>query len=204
MPIAALLFALPSRICAQAGAGPSGGVAQTGSASPGLPAFDVASVKPHKSEGMMMRMGFRFTPDGVSIDGTPLAVLLRSAFSLPDDRILNVPAWAKSSRFDIEAKVDPDEAPKLEKLKMDQRMAMLVPLLEERFGMKFHHETKDMEVYDLVVAKGGPKLPAAKPGEDGGVDSAPPPPGAGGGPPDAGPKTPGPGGDTGAMRAPDV
>jgi len=35
------------------------------------------------------------------------------------------------------------------------------------------------------------------------MDSPPPPPGAGGGPPDAGPKTPGPGGDTGAIRAPD-
>jgi len=134
LPTAALLFAPPSRICAQVSPGPSGGATQTGSASPGLPAFDVASIKPHKSEGMRMMAGFRLTPDGVSIAGVPLAMLLRQAFGLPRDRILNEPDWVNSARFDIEAKVNPDDAPKLEKLTMDQRTAMLIPLLEDRLG----------------------------------------------------------------------
>ncbi|HEV2324070.1 MAG TPA: TIGR03435 family protein [Terracidiphilus sp.] len=128
-----------------------------------LPQFEVAAIKPHKQEGMQMRAGFRLTPDGVSMFGVPLSMLMSQAFGLPESRILNEPEWANSDRYDIEAKVAPSEAPKLEKLTQQQRMAMLVPLLQDRFGLKFHHETKVREVYALVVDKGGPKLQPAEP-----------------------------------------
>jgi hypothetical protein len=127
-----------------------------------LPQFEVASIKAHKQQSMMMRAGFRITPDGLSMSGVSLSMLISNAFGLPDDQILNEPGWANSDRYDIEAKVDPAEAPKLEKLTREQRMAMLLPLLEDRFGLKFHHETKVIEVYALVVDKGGPKLQPAK------------------------------------------
>lgn len=170
--IAALSMVLVAGLDAQtngtAGSGDHGAQAQ-------IPAFDVASIKAHKSEGMMMRIGVRLTPDGVSITGASLSMLLLSAFGVPDDCILNEPAWAKSDRYDIEAKVDPEDAPKLEKLTSKERFAMLVPLLEDRAGLRFHHETKEMQVYDLVVAKGGPKLEAAKPDEaDAGTNGKPP------------------------------
>ena len=51
-----------------------------------IPAFDVASIKAHEPEGMMMRAVFRLTPDGVSITGVPLSGLLVTAFGVPDDR----------------------------------------------------------------------------------------------------------------------
>ncbi len=146
---------------AQASANASSSAAQAQSGQPQaqnapaqLPKFDVASIKLHKSEGMMMQAGFRLTPDGVSIAGVPLSMLLRQTFGLPADRLLNQPDWVNSARYDIEAKVDPDDAPKLDKLTRTERMEMLTPLLEERFGLKFHHETKTLEVYALVVAKG--------------------------------------------------
>ncbi len=43
-------------------------------------------------------------------------------------------------------------------------------VLASRFGMKFHHEQKEMAVYELTVGKGGPKLTAsvAKPTDNGG------------------------------------
>lgn len=132
-----------------------------------LPAFDVVSVKTHKDEGMMMRIGISATPDGFQADGVPLQMLIRQAFGLSEDRILNEPDWAKSSRFDINAKVAPEDAPKLKALSMQQRSAMILPLLEDRFGLKFHHETKQLQVYTLVVAKGGPKLKEATPAESG-------------------------------------
>ena len=128
-----------------------------------LPQFDVVSVKPHKDEGMSMRMAFLTTPDGVSISGVNLDSLFRAAFDVSGDRILNAPEWAKSSRFDIEAKVAPDDAPKLKALSRQQRWAMLIPVFQDRFGFKFHHETKELEVYTLVVAKGGPKLKESAP-----------------------------------------
>ncbi|MGB8844191.1 MAG: M56 family metallopeptidase [Terracidiphilus sp.] len=148
-----------------------------------LPQFDVVSIKPHKDEGMRMRIGMMVTPDGFSGNGLPLDLLLRNAFDLPRDRILNEPEWAKSRRYDIEAKVAPDDAPKLKKLSRQQRWAMLIPVLQERCGLKFHHETKELEVYTLVVAKGGPKLKEATPDElaANGPPPAPEKPGAAGG-----------------------
>ena len=35
---------------------------------------------------------------------------------------------------------------------------MIIPLLTDRFSLRFHHENKEGPVYELVVAKGGPKL----------------------------------------------
>jgi bla regulator protein blaR1 len=147
-----------------------------------LPQFDVVSIKPHKDEGMRMMTGMRLSPDGFNADGMPLEILLRNAFDLSSDRILNQPEWVKSSRYDIAAKVAAEDAPKLKGLDFQKRWAMLVPVFQDRFGLKFHHETREMEVYTLVVAKGGPKLKEATPEEL--ADTAPPPrPDGAGGPP---------------------
>lgn len=120
-----------------------------------LPKFEVATIKPTKDDdGRIMMM---FTPDGTSIHGVPIKMLLREAFDLEDDRILGQPSWVKN-RYDIEAKVDAEDAPKLKDMKIDQRRAMMLPLLQDRFNLKFHRETRELTVYTLVVAKGGLKM----------------------------------------------
>src|SRR6202034_4562938 len=60
-----------------------------------LPAFDVTSIKPHKDEGMTMQAGVWIKPDGVSVSGVPLSMLIREAFGVSEDRVLNEPACAK-------------------------------------------------------------------------------------------------------------
>lgn len=157
---------------AQTAAAPAQNTPAGDAATQQLPAFDVVSVKPHKDEGMMMRMSFQFTPDGVRIDGVQIDSLLRSGFNVPKDRLLNAPEWVSSARFDIEAKVTPEDAPKLKGLTRQQRSAMLIPLLDDRFGLKFHHETRELEVYALVVAKVGSKLKETAP--DNASPDAPP------------------------------
>jgi len=133
-----------------------------------IPKFDVATIKPNKSGEMRIMM--RFLPDGFNMEGVPPQLMLTQAFNVEDDRIVGAPAWVKTDRFDIQAKVAPEDAPKLDKLKREQRSAMLQPLLEDRFNLKFHHETREMPVYVLVVAKGGSKLKPAEtaPGGTGG------------------------------------
>jgi uncharacterized protein (TIGR03435 family) len=126
-----------------------------------LPKYDVSSVKPGTSEAGPAL--FRFTPDGTSIQNLPLDFLLQQAFGVERDRILGAPSWVQSKRFDIEAKVAPEDASKLDKLKAEDRRAMLIPLLVERFNLKYHHETREMPMYVLTVAKGGTKLVASKP-----------------------------------------
>jgi len=135
-------------------------LAQTQDAPSDIPKYAVATIKPSKSVDRIMLM---FKPDGVSMTGVPLQMMLRSAFDVEDDRIVGAPEWVKSEHFDVEAKVDPADAPKLEKLKRNERFMMLQPLLEERFGLKFHHETRELPVYTLVVARGGPKLKQSAP-----------------------------------------
>jgi uncharacterized protein (TIGR03435 family) len=123
------------------------------------PPFEVATVKtskPDPDQTMMM-----FTADGVSITGIPLAMIIREAFNVEDDHIIGEPSWVKSNRFDIEAKVAPDDAPKLKGLSPAQRKTMLVALLTDRFGLKYHRETRELPVYELVIAKGGVKMPPA-------------------------------------------
>jgi uncharacterized protein (TIGR03435 family) len=65
-------------------------------------------------------------------------------------------------KFSIEAVTPGDVAP----TRMEQ-MQMLRALLVERFALKFHRQDKEMSIYVLSVAKGGPKLQAAaKPNDD--------------------------------------
>ena len=65
----------------------------------------------------------------------------------------------ESQHFDIEATVPGEVRP----TRMEQ-MRMLRALLVERFGLKFHRQEKEFSIYELTVAKGGPKLkPAANP-----------------------------------------
>lgn len=131
-----------------------------------LPKYDVASIKSYKADdGPNTRLMIRILPDGVSLQGMPMRMLLQQSFGVERDRIIGEPAWARSARFDIEAKVDPEEAPKLRNLKMDQRNAMMLQLLVDRFNLKYHHETRELPMYALVVAKGGPKLTESNPGE---------------------------------------
>jgi uncharacterized protein (TIGR03435 family) len=185
---------------------PPAATSQNQAAAVTLPAFDVVSIKTHKDEGVgMMRMGISATPDGVLANGVPLQMLVRQAFGVSDDRILNEPDWVKSARFDLEARVAPEDAPALKALSMQERFAMFLPVLEDRFGLKFHHEKKALQVYTLVLAKGGPKLKEATPADGGkgdqsasggkGAPPPPPPPPSVGGPAAGGAASrPGPGG----------
>ncbi len=158
---AALLLALPSRVVyGQTVAVASSNAADT-AAPADLPKYDVASIKPGSSDPGPSFL--RFNPDGTSIHNMPLQFLLRAAFGVENDRLVGAPSWVASNRYDIEAKVAPEDAPKLDKLKAEDRRAMLIPLLVERFNLKYHHDTRELPMYALVVAKGGPKLKASTP-----------------------------------------
>jgi bla regulator protein blaR1 len=140
------------------------GAAQSSGNPADLPKYDVSSIKPYKAgDG---RVNMMLSPDGVSLHGVPMRMLLPEAFGVEEDRILGEPAWAKSNRYDIEAKVAPEDAPKLKDLKVDQRNAMMLQLLVDRFNLKYHHEKRELPMYALVVAKDGLKMKPTKPDPD--------------------------------------
>jgi uncharacterized protein (TIGR03435 family) len=111
--------------------------------------FDVASVKPAQSRG---GADFRVYPGGrLHITQLTLNVILRLAYNLEHYQISGGPAWLDTDRFDIEAKAEGDPT-------KEQMMAMLRALLADRFQLQVRQESKEENVYALVVAKGGHKL----------------------------------------------
>ena len=129
-----------------------------------VPAFDVISVKPNNTaaHGMMLN----YTPDGLNATNIPVQFLFHEAFGLNDDQIFGAPGWAQSIHYDVDAKVNSADVPALHNVTHDQRRAMLLQILTERFKLTYHREPRILPVYALVVAKGGSKLDEFKAGND--------------------------------------
>ena len=103
---------------------------------------------------LRLQPGGRFTATGIS-----LKHLISQAYDVRDFQISSGPGWIGSDRFDINAKAEglPDRVPP------GTMRPYLRNLLEDRFRLKTHMETKEMPVYALVVGKAGSKLtPAAE------------------------------------------
>jgi uncharacterized protein (TIGR03435 family) len=137
-----------------------------GEGSSKLPDFDVVSVKLNESGAMMFSE--RFMPDGIRASNAPVIMLIREAYGLRNsnnDQIQGVPGWAKSDRYDIEAKVNGANVAEFAKLSREQHDLMLQTLLADRFKLIMHRETRELPVYALIIAKNGPKLKEAKAGD---------------------------------------
>jgi uncharacterized protein (TIGR03435 family) len=141
-----------------------------GQSAPAKPAmtFDVVSIKPDKSEAGPFKIGFPADGDGLSVTNIPLSYIIQYAYSFErGDLVSGVPAWAKSERYDIQAKVAAADLAAWRELSDDRRRLMLQAILADRFKLKIHRQPADMPVYELVVANSGAKLKDAKPGDPG-------------------------------------
>ena len=114
------------------------------------PTFEVASVKPNKSgeqkSASFVQPGGRYTATNVT-----LRMLLRSAYGVHDTQIVGGPNWVNTDRFDIAAQASDAMPPTAFR---DQARLMLRPLLAERFKLELHHESREIPVYGLVLARG--------------------------------------------------
>jgi bla regulator protein BlaR1 len=142
---------------------PSRAESQTANTTTQLPVFEVASIKPNKSGEP--NVSLMFTPNGFHATNAPLREVIQLAYQVQEFQLSGGPPWINSERYDIVAKVDSSATEKVNQLDMDQHRAMLRPLLEDRFQLKVHQETKELPVYALVVGKNGPKLHEAKPND---------------------------------------
>lgn len=114
--------------------------------------FEVASIRPSAPLGGGSQVNVGVHVDGAMVSCTALSVkdYIVAAYQVKFYQILG-PEWIAGDRFDISARL-PEGATR------SQVPAMLQALLADRFEMKMHRETKDLPVYSLVVAKGGPKI----------------------------------------------
>jgi uncharacterized protein (TIGR03435 family) len=113
------------------------------------PEFEVASIRPSQPD---TPPSFGVGNGGGGGTNVTLKTLIAFAYQLQEYRILGGPGWISSDRFNIEARAaDPKTPP--EQLKL-----MLQSLFADRFQLELHREIRQSNVYNLVVAKSGPKI----------------------------------------------
>ena len=149
------------------------------------PKFEVASVKPCGPESGGRGPGgsgvgtsvVSWSPGRITMNCEPMYFLISAAYVvnsdghdappslgvdpeydavtkvIEDTPLTGLPAWTKSEGFTVNAVASSGAS---EGMMMGP---MLQSLLEERFQLKLHTESPEVRVYDLIVAKGGPKLP---------------------------------------------
>ena len=115
--------------------------------------FEVAAVKPNTSGS-----GHSTTEvDGntLQMSNRTLQQIIMWAYDLSADQIAG-PPWLETEHFDIVAKTASGSP----------EPVMMQALLADRFKLAAHTDTRESPVYALVVAKNGPKMKKAAPGDD--------------------------------------
>jgi len=132
-------------------------------------AFEVVSIRRHTAGSGPVQTGP--TPDGFRSIGLPMFAIFQMAYALPNqrgllrgDRVEGDPGWLTSELHDVVAKIDQADLADWQKPEMRQTMlrAMLQAMLAERCKVAVHYGSKEAPVYDLVIAKGGPKFKRAE------------------------------------------
>jgi uncharacterized protein (TIGR03435 family) len=140
----------------------SGMFAQTVAPRPKFDAFEVATIKPVDPDAkagryIVMQGNNRFVENAYT-----LKLLIAAAYDLNPRTISGGPGWIESDHYDIVA-VTPGEV----RPTHDEQMSMLRNLLTDRFKLTFHREQKVFSIYELEIAKNGPKLKeSASPADD--------------------------------------
>jgi len=134
---------------------------QDRSTSQDLSQFEVASVRPIVTDAISGEGGTRSqiqsAPDGLTLRNIDLDEVIEWAYTVQHNQLSNAGSL-HNHRYDIRARTAGPVNEKALRL-------MLQNLLATRFNLKLHREQKQTSVYELVVAKGGPKLPPDKSGK---------------------------------------
>jgi len=130
-------------------------VLATASAQPQSPSFAAASIKPAaipigREGGNRSRI--QHTPTSLTMSNVTLSDCVQWAYGLAAFQLPG--SYPGGDSYDIAAKTDSP-------VPVARLRAMLQELLENRFHLAIHRESRMLPVYQLVVAKGNPKLPKA-------------------------------------------
>lgn len=137
-------------------------------------AFEVASVRAVQPVNGMITINGRSAPAGqihftqagprnlarfisgnrLTMPTETLESLIMDAYNVRPSEFSGLPAWATDSDFyEIAAKAEGEAT-----LMPEEARVMLQTLVEERFSLKVHRETRGLPVYELTIAKAGTKL----------------------------------------------
>jgi uncharacterized protein (TIGR03435 family) len=145
-------------------------VGQSPATRPKFDQFDVASIKPTPSGDLNGGRWIRMQSlDQFSAKNHSLKTLIAAAYSLNPRGISGGPSWSDSEHFDISAKTPGGVRPSL-----NEQMQMLRQLLAEHFQLTFHREKKELSLYELTIARGGPKMKESTVSPDATPEGPPP------------------------------
>ena len=141
------------------------------------PEFEAATVKPTRLVNAGVKsachgIDSKFAPRDLAatvplgrcvISSGRLSHMIGVAYNVTMDILQAGPGWVidGQDRFDLEAKAENPATAREADL-----LSMLQNLLVDRFKLKFHWETREIDGFQLLVAPGGPKFHEAKPDEE--------------------------------------
>jgi uncharacterized protein (TIGR03435 family) len=130
------------------------------------PTFEVASVKLHLGgTDRNTLVPPTVLPGGKFVSRFPLTFLISYAYKVPFNqsaRMTGLPDWAQGAQATYDVEATSAMPPGLSiQARNDRVRAMIQALLADRFKLVIRRESKEMPVYALLAAKGGPKLQRA-------------------------------------------
>jgi uncharacterized protein (TIGR03435 family) len=130
--------------------------------------YEVVSIRPSPpgQTGSHLRPG---PQGGLTGQNVTALFLITFAYNARDYQFVNLPSWISSEHYDLSYTPDKPEAgpsPKMTNQEMEaqfhRQQQRMQAVLRDRFGLVLKAETREMPVYALTVAKGGPKLQPPK------------------------------------------
>jgi uncharacterized protein (TIGR03435 family) len=114
------------------------------------PQFEVASIRPG-APGARGATIYNPTRERFAINSITTKALIAYAYDVREFEVSGGPSWVGTEEYDIVAKPQGEAS-------NARILAMAKNLLAERFNLTLHHESKEMPVLALTVAKVGPRL----------------------------------------------
>jgi uncharacterized protein (TIGR03435 family) len=146
------------------------GFAQTPTPAPDKPiVFDVAVFRINKTDSFIRGFSIPAGGDGFRARNRPMSDLIRYAFGRSDNggsfRISGQPDWVDTDKYDVQAKVAPEDLAAWQKLNSAEQKLVLQRFLVESLKLRYHADTASHPYYALIVGKSGVKMQEYKPGD---------------------------------------
>jgi uncharacterized protein (TIGR03435 family) len=128
------------------------------------PGFEVATIKPSQADEQraVMVQGTRLVTRATS-----LVDVMMFAYGVHPLQIVEAPDWMTAEKFDFVVQPNMPGRPSTAQMR-----SIVQQLLADRFMLGFHHAQRELPVYRVVIAKGGPKLTATTKEEEQATNTA--------------------------------
>ena len=124
--------------------------------------FEVATIKANRSGesngGLQRQPGGRMTATNM-----PLRPMITYAYQIAGYQLVGGPSWMDSARYDVIAKMEGNPLPVAPGAGADPIQIALRNLLADRFKLKVHRDSREMDIYALTMLKPGTPGPQLKP-----------------------------------------